>query len=97
MSTQLPFVALRFRVTLSDAASNALDDLDEDTAVQVLTAVAIIATYDNPLLSPNVRRMEVMRPTTYRLRSGKYRALFRLCDGAICVESIDHRNDSYEA
>jgi len=95
MSADLPLCALRWRVVFSDEANAALNDIPESLGIPLLTRIAAMATFANPLTAPGVKKLRVDWEGMYRIRHGHHRVIFRLDGDTIRVVDIAHRHECY--
>ena len=79
----------RLRVRLSGRADKALSRLSAKHARQIAGRIDALADDPEPLLSAELRGM----PPWRRLRSGKYRIIYRVDGNQLLVALISERND----
>lgn len=79
-------------VVLSPAAARDLDTLPAEMRVQVAADLGAYAT-EPRTDPPRVKQLKRFNPPLFRLRSGNYRALFRLVGAEMHVYRIIDRKD----
>lgn len=81
------------KAVLSKSAEKYLQRLNEPTLSRVHKALADLEK-DPP--QGDIKKMEGRGINRYRLRMGKYRALFKIEDNRIFITSIDSRGQAYK-
>lgn len=76
-----------YSVFLRPHARRALKKLQKTEQIEITQALELLA--ENPFASPNVDRIEGSRDPAFRLRVGRYRALYILITSNHTIEVID--------
>jgi mRNA-degrading endonuclease RelE of RelBE toxin-antitoxin system len=85
----------KFRVVYSPTAQSDLERLDPDDAIQVVTDAKIYLS-DSPLPigKSRLKRLSGFTPPLYRLRSGDFRAYYRICGREVVILRVTDRKDA---
>ena len=82
----------RYAVQLTRSAAKDLDHLAPDVRLQVAADLASLA--ERPLdRPPRVKRLKGVRGSVYRLRSGAFRAVYRIDGTMVTVLRVIDRKD----
>jgi mRNA-degrading endonuclease RelE of RelBE toxin-antitoxin system len=88
----------RFKVILSPPAQREIERLEPDSALQI---VKDIKTYLEisplPFGKSRIKKLTGFDPTLYRMRSGDFRAYYRIISTDVVVLGITHKKDSEKA
>ena len=85
----------KFRVVYSTAAQADLGRLDPDAAVQIVTdAAAHLSDSPLPIGKTRLKRLSGFTPPLYRLRSGDFRAYYRICGTEVVILRVTNRKDA---
>jgi mRNA interferase RelE/StbE len=79
------------RVVIRRRVERELDALDASTQAAILAALVEFALFGRG----DVRKLQGMKPSRYRLRVGDYRVIYELEPGAIIVLRVADRRDAY--
>jgi mRNA-degrading endonuclease RelE of RelBE toxin-antitoxin system len=87
--------AAKFRVVFSPAAQEDLERLDSDDAVQIVSnAEAYLSDSPLPIGKTRLKRLTGFTPPLYRLRSGDFRAYYRIRGTEVVILRITDRKDA---
>jgi len=85
----------RHKIIFSPSAECDIERLEIDASLQL---VKDIKSYLEPNRLPfgksRIKKLTGYNPTLYRLRSGDYRAYYRILTGEVIILAMTHRNDS---
>jgi mRNA-degrading endonuclease RelE of RelBE toxin-antitoxin system len=85
----------KFKIRLAPSAEEDLESLETDIALRV---VKDIKKYlENPPIrfgKTRLKKLTSFAPPLFRLRSGDYRAYYRIIEGQVVILAITHKNDS---
>jgi len=85
----------RFKIIYSAAAQADLERLDPDDAIRVVTDAAThLSDSPLPIGKTRLKRLGGFTPPLYRLRSGDFRAYYRICGAEIVILRITDRKDA---
>jgi mRNA-degrading endonuclease RelE of RelBE toxin-antitoxin system len=85
----------KFRVVYSAAAQADLERLDPKDAIQIVTdATTYLSSSPLPIGKTRLKRLSGFTPVLYRLRSGDFRAYYRICGGEVVILRITDRKDA---
>jgi mRNA-degrading endonuclease RelE of RelBE toxin-antitoxin system len=85
----------KFKVVYSPAAQTDLERLDPDDAIQVITnAKTHLSDSPLPIGKSRLKRLSGFTPPLYRLRSGDFRAYYRICGTEVVILRVTDRKDA---
>lgn len=85
----------KFRLVYSAAVQADLERLDPDDAIQVVTDAAThLAASPLPIGKTRLKRLSGFMPPLYRLRSGNFRAYYRICGTEVVILRVTDRKDA---
>ncbi len=85
----------KFRVVYSAAARADLERLDPNDAIQVVTdAATYLSDAPLPIGKTRLKRLSGFTPPLYRLRSGDFRAYYRIHGAEVVVLRVTDRKDA---
>ena len=85
----------KFRIVYSAAAQADLERLDPDDAIQIITDVAThLSASPLPIGKSRLKRLSGVTPPLYRLRSGDFRAYYRICGAEVVMLRVTDRKDA---
>ena len=85
----------RLKVVFSPAAVREVEDLEADTAVALVKDIrAYLETRPVPIGKSRIKKLSGFEPPLYRLRSGDFRAYYRICGKEVVVMAVMNRKDS---
>jgi mRNA-degrading endonuclease RelE of RelBE toxin-antitoxin system len=87
--------AAKFRVVYGAAAQADLERLGPKDAIQVVTdAAKYLSSSPLPIGKTRLKRLSGFTPALYRLRSGDFRAYYRICGGEVVILRVTDRKDA---
>ncbi len=85
----------KFRIVYSAAAQADLERLDPNDAIQVVTdAAAHLSNAPLPIGKTRLKRLSGFTPPLYRLRSGDFRAYYRIHGAEVVILRVTNRKDA---
>jgi mRNA-degrading endonuclease RelE of RelBE toxin-antitoxin system len=88
-------VAAKFRIKVSPAAQKDFEKLEAKQAVQLATDIkSYLETSLLPFGKSRIKKLSAFVPSLYRLRSGDFRAYYRIANKEAVILAITHRKDS---
>jgi mRNA-degrading endonuclease RelE of RelBE toxin-antitoxin system len=85
----------KFKLVYSSAAQTDLERLDPDDAIQVITdAKTHLSDSPLPIGKSRLKRLSGFTPPLYRLRSGGFRAYYRICGTEVVILRVTDRKDA---
>ncbi|MBN2409845.1 MAG: type II toxin-antitoxin system RelE/ParE family toxin [Candidatus Aminicenantes bacterium] len=85
----------KFRVVLAGSAERDLRKLEPALALEFCRDIAShLETAPIPIGKPRIKKLSGFSPPLYRLRSGDFRAYYRIREGDVVVLAIRNRKDS---
>ena len=85
----------KFRIVYSAAAQADLERLDPGDAVQIVTdAAAHLSDSPLPIGKTRRKRLSGFAPPLYRLRSGDFRAYYRIFGAEVVILRVTDRKDA---
>ena len=85
----------KFKVVYSSAAQTDLERLDPDDAIQVVTdAKTHLSDSPLPIGKSRLKRLSGFTPALYRLRSGDFRAYYRIFGTEVVILRVTDRKDA---
>lgn len=87
---------MTYRIELLPAAVRSIADLPKNITAKIDAHIVALATTPRPVGSKKLRGVN---PTTYRLRVGDYRVVYRVDDGGrvVLVVDVGHRREVYRS
>lgn len=87
--------AKKFRIVLASAAKRDLEALKPGLSLQICKDIAwYLQTSPIPIGKPRIKKLSGYKPTLYRLRSGDFRAYYRIKEDEVVVLAVRHKKDS---
>jgi mRNA-degrading endonuclease RelE of RelBE toxin-antitoxin system len=84
-----------FRVVFSPAAVRDVEGLEAAAALQLIKDVkTYLEVRPIPIGKSRVKKLAGFDPPLYRIRSGDFRAYYRICGQEVVILAITHRKDS---
>jgi len=88
----------RFRVIFSPSAQREIEGIEPDYALQIAKDIKIYLEISPlPFGKSRIKKLTGFRPPLYRLRSGDFRAYYRIIATDVVVLTITHKKDSEKA
>jgi mRNA-degrading endonuclease RelE of RelBE toxin-antitoxin system len=85
----------KFKVVFSPSAEKQIEGLETDDAIQLAKDIeAYLETSPLPLGKPRIKKLTGFEPPLYRLRSGDFRAYYRIISGKVVILAITNKKDS---
>jgi len=85
----------RLKVIFSPAAARDVESLEVDEAVPLVRDIRVyLETRPIPIGKPQIKKLPGFEPALYRLRSGDFRAYYRICGDEVVVLAVTQRKDS---
>lgn len=85
----------KFRVVYSAAAQADLERLAPEDAIQIVTDAAThLSDSPLPIGKARLKRLSGFKPPLYRLRSGDFRAYYRICGTEVVILRVTDRKDA---
>jgi mRNA-degrading endonuclease RelE of RelBE toxin-antitoxin system len=85
----------RFKVIFSPSAQKDMDLLETDTAIQIVKDIkSYLEASPLPFSKKRIKKLTAFHPPLYRLRSGDFRAYYRIASSDVIVLAITHKKDS---
>ena len=85
----------RLKVVFSPAAARDVERLEADEAVPLVRDIrAYLETRPIPIGKPRIKKLSGFEPPLYRLRSGDFRAYYRIGGDEVIVLAVTLRKDS---
>jgi mRNA-degrading endonuclease RelE of RelBE toxin-antitoxin system len=85
----------KFKVIFSPSARNDIERFEADDALHLVKDIkTYLETSPLPYGKSRIKRMTGFNPTLYRLRSGDYRAYYRIYSAEVVILAITHKKDS---
>lgn len=85
----------RLRVVFSPAAVRDVEGLDVAAAITLVKEIqAYLETRPIPIGKSRIKKLSGFEPPLYRLRSGNFRAYYRICGVEVVVLAVTRRKDS---
>jgi mRNA-degrading endonuclease RelE of RelBE toxin-antitoxin system len=87
--------AKRFKILLNAAAKRDLKTLESEQALQIAQDIRTYLEVDPiPLGKPRLKKLLGFEPPLYRLRSGDFRAYYRIEGDRVIILTVRHKKDS---
>jgi len=88
----------RFRVILSPPAQREIERLEPDSALRILKDIkTYLEISPHPFGKSRTKKLTSFHPPLYRMRSGDFRAYYRIISTDVVVLGITHKKDSEKA
>ncbi|MDD5169136.1 MAG: type II toxin-antitoxin system RelE/ParE family toxin [Syntrophales bacterium] len=85
----------KFKINFASSAQKDIESLEIDDAVQLVKDIkSYLETSPLPMGKSRIRRITGFTPPLYRLRSGDFRAYYRIAADAVIVLAITNKKDS---
>ncbi len=85
----------RFRVQFSPTAQQQIEGLETDDALQVARDIkSYLETSPLPFGKTRIKKLTGFDPPLYRLRSGDFRAYYRIVSHEVVILAVTHKKDS---
>jgi mRNA-degrading endonuclease RelE of RelBE toxin-antitoxin system len=85
----------RLKVVFSPAAVRDIEGLDTAAAITLVKDIQVyLETRPVPFGKSRIKKLAVFDPPLYRMRSGDFRAYYRICGDEIIVLAVTRRKDS---
>ena len=85
----------RFRIVFSTAAVRDVENFDAAEAIPVIKDIrAYLETRPIPVGKPRIKKLAGFEPSLYRLKSGDFRAYYRIAGGEVVILAVTRRKDS---
>ena len=85
----------RLKVVFAPAAVRDVESLEVDEAVPLVRDIRVyLETRPIPIGKPRIRKLAGYDPPLYRLRSGDFRAYYRIRGDEVVVLAVTRRKDS---
>jgi len=88
-------VRKKFKVIFSAPVLREIERLETDTALQLAKDIkSHLETSPLPIGKRRIKKLTGYKPPLYRLRSGDFRAYYRILPDSIVILAITHKKDS---
>ena len=85
----------KFGIVFSPAAQKDITALETDEAIQLTRDIAsYLEISPFPFGKTRIKKLTGYKPSLYRLRSGDFRAYYRLLPGTVVILAVTKRKDS---
>lgn len=85
----------KFSIVFSPAAQKNIEALETDEAIQLTRDIASYLEINPfPLGKTRIKKLTGYHPSLYRLRSGDFRAYYRIMPGTVIILAVTKRKDS---
>jgi mRNA-degrading endonuclease RelE of RelBE toxin-antitoxin system len=85
----------RFRVVFSPAAVRDVEDIEAGAAIRLVTDIkTYLELRPVPLGKSRIKKMSGFEPALFRIRSGDFRAYYRIRDEDVVILAVTRRKDS---
>ena len=85
----------RFRVIFSPPAQREIEGVETNTALQLVKDIkTYLEASPFPFGKNRIKKMSGYNPPLYRLRSGDFRAYYRILSGNVIILVIAHKKDA---
>jgi mRNA-degrading endonuclease RelE of RelBE toxin-antitoxin system len=85
----------RFSIVFSPVAQKDIESLETDEAIQLTRDIASYLEINPfPRGKSRIKKLTGFHPSLYRLRSGDYRAYYRIQPGTVIILAVAKRKDS---
>jgi len=87
----------KFKVVFTPAAERDIEKLEADVALRLVRDLkTYLETAPFPIGKTRVKKLTDFDPPLYRLRSGEFRAYYRIISQKVIILAITHKKDSQE-
>jgi mRNA-degrading endonuclease RelE of RelBE toxin-antitoxin system len=88
-------VQKRFKVIFSPPVLREIERLETDTALQLAKDIkSHLETSPLPIGKSRIKKLTGYNPPLYRLRSGDFRAYYRILPDSVVILAITHKKES---
>jgi len=88
----------RFKVIFSPSAQKEIESLETDDAIQLAKDIkSYLENSPLPFGKKRIKKLTGFEPPLYRLRSGDFRAYYRIISGEVIILAITRKKDSDKA
>ena len=85
----------KFKVIFSPSAQKDIESLETDDAIMLVKDISShLETSPLPLGKKRIKKLTGFKPPLYRLRSGDFRAYYRIIPGTVVILAITNKKDS---
>lgn len=85
----------KFKVIFSPQALHEIDRLETDMALQLAKDIkSYLETSPLPIGKRRIKKLTGYNPPLYRLRSGDFRAYYRILPDSVVILAITHKKES---
>jgi mRNA-degrading endonuclease RelE of RelBE toxin-antitoxin system len=85
----------RFKVIFSLPTEKDIEFLETDTAIQIVKDIkSYLELSPLPFGKKRIKKLIAFHPPLYRLRSGDFRAYYRIVSSDVIILAITHKKDS---
>ena len=85
----------KFKVVFSPPAQKEIEALETDDAIRLVKDISsYLETSPLPIGKKRIKKLTGFEPPLYRLRSGDFRAYYRVASGTVIVLAITNKKDS---
>lgn len=85
----------KFKVIFSPQALREIERLETDTALQLAKDIkSYLETSPLPIGKHRIKKLTGYKPPLYRLRSGDFRAYYRILSDSVVILAITHKKES---
>ena len=85
----------KFKVIFSPPALREIERLETDTAIQLAKDIkSYLETSPLPIGKSRIKKLTGYNPPLYRLRSGDFRAYYRILPDSVVILAITHKKES---
>jgi mRNA-degrading endonuclease RelE of RelBE toxin-antitoxin system len=85
----------RLKVVFSPAAVRDVESLEDPTAIPLVKDIqAYLEMRPVPFGKSRVKKLRGFDPPLFRMRSGDFRAYYRICGDEVVILAVTHRKDS---
>jgi mRNA-degrading endonuclease RelE of RelBE toxin-antitoxin system len=82
----------KFEIQLTSSAVDDLDRIPKISKKKIIASIQKLST-DPFSSSPNIKKLKGFKPPVYRIRSGDFRALYRVHEKTIIILRVLDRKD----
>jgi mRNA-degrading endonuclease RelE of RelBE toxin-antitoxin system len=88
-------VQKKFRVIFSPQAQREIERLETNDALQLAKDIkSYLETFPLPFGKSRIKKISSYKPPLYRLRSGDFRAYYRILSDDVIILAITHKKDA---
>jgi len=85
----------KFKVTFSLSAQKEIENLETDDAIQIAKDIkSYLGTSPIPFGKARIKKLTGFEPPLYRMRSGDFRAYYRIVSNEVIILAITNKKDS---